>query len=196
MFLQINAQREADNPPVPSLPTVPANAIIWPGAMQCAGLAGAVAAAFTLLSFAFPPIALLSFFWLISAPIIVLGIYSSRFRLSRITIDFGARLGVLTGLAILIATTTLNTIGLVLQRYVFHSTADMDVQLTNLFAQMHSTIAANSGAASSEALSMISIPEFRAGILLTSIFICLVLYLGFSAVAGAFAGYLRTRTAR
>lgn len=198
MALQIDAQREADNPsaPVAPSPAAPANAIVWPGAMRCAGLAGALAAVFTLLSFPLPPVALLSFFWLISAPIIVLGVYSARFRLSHITMDFGARLGILTGLAILIAITTLNTVGLVLRRYVFHSTRELDVQIANLFTQMHSTIAAGSGPASAEALRMIAAPDFRAGILLTSILICFVLYLGFSAVAGAFAGYLRARSPR
>ncbi len=196
MTVQLAAQHEAANPaaPAPPPPSAPSNAIIWPGAMQCAALAGALAGVFTLLSFALPPVALLSFFWLISAPIVVLGVYSSRFRRSRITMDFGARLGVLTGLAILIATTTLNTTGLFVQRFVFHSTSDIDLQITNLFTQMHTTIAASSGPASAEALHMLAIPEFRAGILLTSIVICLILYLGFSAIAGAFAGYLRART--
>lgn len=195
---QIAAQREAANADLQAArPTAaPSNAIVWPGAMQCAGLAGAVAAVLTLLSFALPFIALLSFFWLISAPIIVLGVYSSRFRRSRITAAFGARLGALTGLAILLATATLNTTGLVLQRYVFHSTAEIDVQIANLFAQMHTSIAASSGPASASALHMLAVPEFRAGILLTSIFICLVLYLTFSAIAGSFAGYLRARSAQ
>jgi hypothetical protein len=196
MMVQLSAQHEAANTVAPVAVPAPNNAIVWPGAMQCAALAGAVSAAFTLVSFALPPVALLSFFWLISAPIVVLGVYSSRFRRSRITMDFGARLGALTGLAILIATTTLNTTGLVLQRYVFHSTSDIDVQITSLFTQMHTTIAANSGPASAEALHMLAIPEFRAGILLTSIGICLVLYLGFSSIAGAFAGYLRARNPR
>jgi hypothetical protein len=43
---------------------------------------------------------------------------------------------------------------------------------------------------------MLAIPEFRAGILLSSIFFGLVLYLAYSATAGAFAGYLRSRSPR
>jgi hypothetical protein len=195
---QITAQQMATNPsaePTPQ-PVAASNAIIWPGAIQCAGLAGAVAAALALLSFALPPVALLSFFWLISAPIIVLGVYSSRFRKTRITTGFGARLGALTGLAILAAVTTLNTIGLVLERYLFHSTAEIDLQLANLFTQMRTTITATPGPAAKAALGMLAIPEFRAGILLSSIVLCLALYLLFSATAGAFAGYLRSRSVR
>jgi hypothetical protein len=193
---QISAQETAANPPSEPIlqPIAPTYAIVWRGAIQCAGLAGAVAAALALLSFALPPVALLSFFWFISAPIIVLGIYSSRFRQTRITTGFGARLGLLTGLAILIATTTLKTIGLVLQRFVFHSTAEIDVQLANLFTQVHTSITASSGPAAKAALDMLAIPEFRAGIVLSSIALCIAIYLAFSVAAGAFAGYHRSRS--
>jgi hypothetical protein len=196
---QISAQQAAANPsapqPVPQ-PIAPSNAIIWRGAIQTAGLAGAVTAALVLLSFALPPVSLLSFFWFISAPIIVLGVYHSRFRKTRITTAFGARLGLLTGIAVLIATTTLDTIGLVLERFVFHSTAEIDKQINDLFQQMHTTITTQSGPAAKAALDMLAIPEFRAGLLLASICICLGFYLAFSATAGAFAGYLRSRSPR
>jgi hypothetical protein len=195
---QIGAQQTAADPLAVQLPQpAPAtNAIIWQGAIQCAGLAGAVAGALALVSFALPPVALLSFFWVISAPIIVLGVYSSRFRKTRITTGFAARLGMLTGLAILVATMTLNTIGLVFERYIFHSTAELDLQLSNLFSQMRTTITATSGPAAKTALGMLAIPEYRAGILLSSVALCLVIYLVFSATAGAFAGYLRSRSTR
>lgn len=195
---QINAQRAATNAPaeVAFSPIAPSNAIVWPGAIQSAGLAGAVAAGLALLSFVLAPVALLSFFWFISAPIIVLGFYSSRFRLTRITTGFGARLGLLTGIAVLVATTTLNTIDLVLERYVFHSTTEIDGQLANAFTQMHTTISATPGPAAKAALNMLAIPEFRAGILLTSITLGLAIYLAFSAIAGAFAGYLRARSSK
>jgi hypothetical protein len=193
---QIIAQQTAIQPPVeqPSQPAPPSNAIVWPGAIQCAGFAGAVAAILALLSFALAPIVLLSFFWFVSAPIIVLGIYTSRFRLTRITTNFGARLGLLTGLAILIATTTLNTAGLVLQRFVFHSTAEIDTQLSNVFTQMRATITTTSGPGSKGALDMLAIPEFRAGMLLFTAATGFAIYLAFSATAGAFAGYLRSRS--
>jgi len=113
---QISAQQAAANPlaePVPAL-VPPSNAIVWRGAIQCAGLAGALAAAFALLSFALPPITLLSFFWFVAAPIVVLGVYSSRFRKTRITTGFGARLGLLAGLAMVLVTSAFDTIGLVL----------------------------------------------------------------------------------
>lgn len=195
---QISAQQSAANPSAEPNPqaAAPSNAIIWRGAIQTAGLAGAVAGALTLVSFALPPVSVLSFMWFISAPIVVLGIYTSRFRKTRITTGFGARLGLLAGLAMLVATTTLNTIALVLERFVFHSTAEIDTQIANVFTQMHTSITAQAGPATKAALDMIAIPEFRAGLLLTSISIGLAFYLAFSATAGAFAGYLRSRTPR
>ena len=195
---QISAQQAAANPlaqPIPP-PTAPSNSIVWRVAIQCAGLAGGIAAALDLLSFALPPITLLSFFWFIAAPIIVMGVYSSRFRKTRITAGFGARLGVLTGLAILVVTSTLNTIGLVLERFVFHSTAELDTQIEKLFAQVHTNFATQSPQSVKIMNDMLAIPEFRAGILLSSIFFGLVLYLAYSATAGAFAGYLRSRSPR
>jgi hypothetical protein len=90
----------------------------------------------------------------------------------------------------------LNTIDLVLERYAFHSTTEIDTQLANLFTQMRATITATSGPSAKAALDMIAIPEFRAGILLLSIAMGFVLYLAFSATAGAFAGYLRSRSPR
>jgi hypothetical protein len=195
---QISAQQAAAHPlaqPI-SQPAAASNAVVWRGAIQIAGLAAAVAAALALLSFALPPITLLSFFWFISAPIVGLGVYSSRFRKTHITAGFGARLGLLTGLFMLIATSTLNTIGLVLERFVFHSTAELDTQIAKLFAQVHTNFATQSQQSVKIMTDMLAIPEFRAGILLSSIFFGLVLYLAYSATAGAFAGYLRSRAPR
>jgi hypothetical protein len=195
---QITAQQASANPlaqPTPQ-PAAPSNAIVWRGAIQCAGLAAAFAAALALLSFALAPVTLVSFFWFISAPIVVLGVYSSRFRKTHITASFGARLGLITGLFILIVTSTLNTIGLVLERFVFHSTGDLDAQIAKLFAQMHANFASQPQQSVKFMSDMLSIPEFRAGFLLTSIVFGLCFYLAYSATAGAFAGYLRSRAPR
>ncbi len=152
-----------------------------------------------MLSFALAPVSLLSLCWFLSAPIVVLGIYSSRFRQTQITAAFGARLGALSALAIFFATATLNTIALVLERFVFHSTvavADIDSQLNKMFDQLHTNFAAQSQQAAKLVADMLAVPEYRAGILLASIFFCLLLYLAYAATAGAFAGYLRSRSPR
>jgi hypothetical protein len=168
--------------------------VMWRGAIQCAGLAGAVAAAFVLLAFVLPPVSMLWLFWLMGAPIVVMGIYSARFRQTLITTGFGARLGLLCGLAIALATVLLDTIGLLLQRFVFHSSGTFDAALANSYSQMRAAVVAQPSAAL--ALGWLAIPEFRAGFVLSSAVLLLVLYLGFSATTGAFAGYLRSRATR
>lgn len=167
---------------------------VWRGAIRCAALAGAVAAGLTLLSFALPAVALLSWFWAVGAPIVVLGVYASRFRLTRITPGFGARLGVLSGLAIMLSSMTLNTAALLLARFVFHSSARLDSGVATVFSQLRTNMQAQSGAAAAPFLKLLSIPEFRAGLLLSSAALFLAMYLIYSALAGIFAGYLRSRS--
>jgi hypothetical protein len=166
---------------------------VWRGAIQCAALAGAIAGVLTLVSFAYPPVVLLSWLWAIGAPIVVLGVYSSRFRLTRITPGFGARLGLLSALAILLASLALNTAALLLARFAFHASGKIDTSMNTVFAQLRTNTQAQSGAAAAPLLNLLSVPEFRIGLLLTSAAIFLVLYLVYSALAGVFAGYLRSR---
>lgn len=166
----------------------------WTGAIQCAGLAGAVAAGLTLVSFALPPVVLLTLFWIISAPIVVLGVYAARFRNTRITAAFAARLGILCGLAILICLFSLDTIHLCLSRFVFHSTAELDQWTASIFVQDDVMLRNRFGADAAPALQMLAVPEFRAAVLLMCAAVTAALYLLYSAAAGAFAGLLRSRT--
>ncbi len=198
---QMEAQQRAGDPATLSSakPAASGHVVAWRGAIQTAALAGAISAGLSLLSFALSPISLLSFCWFLSAPIVVLGIYSSRFRQTNITAGFGAKLGALTALTIFLATASLNTIGLVLERFVLHSAgeiSDIDSQLNKMFEQLHTNFAAQSQQSAKMLTEMLAAPEFRAGILLASIFLCLLLYLAYSATAGAFAGYLRSRSGR
>jgi hypothetical protein len=165
----------------------------WTGAIQCAGLAGALAAALTLVSFAIPPVVLLTLFWVVSAPIVVLGVYASRFRNTRITPGFAARLGILCGVAVLLGMLGLDTIHLCLDRFVFHAAAALDTQLAAAFAQQEVVVRTQLGADATPFLKQLAIPEFRAGLLLASFALVSTLYLIYSAAAGAFAGLLRSR---
>ncbi|MGC9198447.1 MAG: hypothetical protein ACP5E5_05840 [Acidobacteriaceae bacterium] len=174
-------------------------AVAWRGALQAAAMAGGIAAGLSLLSFVLAPVSLLSLAWFLSAPIVVLGIYSSRFRQTPITAALGARLGALSALAIFFATATLNTIALVLERFVLHSNvaiADIDSQLNKMFDQLRTNFAAQSQQSAKLITDLLAVPEYRAGLLLASIFFCLLLYLAYAAAAGAFAGYLRSRSPR
>jgi len=192
------AAAQAASAPAETVPAgmVPPVLNRWTGAIQCAGLAGAVAAVLTLVSFALPPAMLLTVFWVISAPIIVLGVYAGRFRNTRITAGFAARLGILGGLAILLCLFSLDTIHLCLERFVFHAANELDAQLAAAFAQQAEMLRTQLGADAAPALQLLSIPDFRAGALLGSFALVSLLYLLYSAVAGAFAGLLRSRATR
>jgi hypothetical protein len=180
--------------PLPS--SAPGNSIIWRGAIQCAGLAGAIAAGFALIALALPPVDLLWFFWVVGSPAFVLAFYSSRFRQTRVTASFGARLGLLSGLAILLSCATLKTVHLLLMRFLFHSIANFDAQLAAAYAHSGAMVVQQYGAAAKPALDMLAVPEIRAGFLLSSAAIFFGAYLLFSATSGAFAGYLRARSSR
>lgn len=169
------------------------DAVVWPAAIRYAVLAGALAAALNLLSFAVPPVILLAWFWAIGAPVVVLGIYSSKIRPPKLRPGFGARLGLLCGLAIAFGMSVINAGGLVLARFVFHDATQIDSQLASMFAQLRTTIQQQGGPAQASLLNWLNIPEDRLGLMLIMSAIGLVIYLGLSALGGAFAALLRSR---
>lgn len=169
------------------------DAVAWPAAIRYAVLAGALAGALTLISFAVPPVILLAWFWAIGAPVVVLGIYTSKIQPSRIRPGFGARLGLLCGLAIAFAMASINACGLVFARFVFHNAAEIDKQLAAMFAQLRTTIQQQGGPAQASILAWLNIPEDRLGLMLAMSAIVLLMYLALSALGGAFAALLRSR---
>lgn len=170
------------------------DAVFWPAAIRYAALAGALAAALTLLSFAVPPVILLAWFWAIGAPVVVLGVYSSKIRPPKIRPGFGARLGLLCGLAIAFAMSVINACGLVFARFVFHNAREIDTQLAAMFAQLRTTIQQQGNPAQASVLAWLNIPEDRLGLMLVMSSIVLLMYLALSALGGAFAALLRSRT--
>jgi hypothetical protein len=195
LLLQAQKQRAATDAGLSvALPgSVHPDGIVWPAAIRYAALAGGLAAALTVVAFAVPPIILLAWFWAIGAPVVVLGIYHAKLRPARLRAGFGARLGLLCGLAIAFCMSIINAAALVLARYVFHVSA-VDTQLASLFAQMRSNPQLQGNPAQATILNYLNIPEYRAGLLLVMSGFALVLYLGLSALGGAFAAMLRSRS--
>jgi len=195
LLSQAETAREGSAPafPVP-LSYNTDSTVDWQGAVRCAALAGAIALVLSLLAIKIAPISLLAFFWAIGAPIVTLGIYAGRFRSTRILPGFGARLGLLTGVSVMLGMAIVNTTQILLQRFVFHSAEHVDAQMNTLFAQFKANSLQQSGAAAQPILSLLDIPEFRAGFLLSSLAFFIAMYLLFSAIGGAFAGYLRAKS--
>ena len=169
------------------------DAVEWHAAVRYAALSGAVAAALTLISFALPPVILLAWFWAIGAPVVVLGVYNAKIRPATLRPGFGASLGLLSGLAIFFAMSAINACGLVLARFVFHGAAQIDGQVASVFAQFRSTIQQQNNPAQASVLAWLNIPEDRIGLLLLMMAFALAIYLGLSALGGAFAALLRSR---
>lgn len=169
----------------------------WQAALRIAALAGAVAAGLALLAALLPPVSLLLPLWAVGAPVVALGMYATRHRDLALSAAFGARLGFLSGLAVALALATVNTVTLLLARFVFGRSGPLDGQLAAMFAQVRSASEAQYGSVAAKPLAtMIAVPEFRAGLLLFSIGMFIAGYLLLATLGGAFAGMLRARALR
>lgn len=170
----------------------------WRGAIQCAALAGAIALSLAALATVIPPIAALDLLWAISAPVIVMGFYHARFPASVIRPRFGARLGLLTGGAVMLGTLIVDVTEGVLSRFVFHTSGALDTALANTFTEAQQRAAAMSVGQQADTAAQIahflSVPEFRAALLLMLFTFPVVIYLLLSTAGGAFAGFLRSRS--
>jgi hypothetical protein len=168
--------------------------LMWAGAIRCAGLAGAVAAMLAALSTVAPPVSLLTLLWAIISPVVVIGLFQSRFPLVPITTGFGARLGLLTGMAVSLVLTVAKTIELLTLRFGTHGRgmAEFDSTLTSAFAQQQ--VAADAAQFGTQLFARAqNVQEFRAGIFLTSVAFLIAILLVVTTAGGAFAGFVRSR---
>ncbi len=192
------APQAGDAATTPVEPITDPTAVLWSSAIQLAGLAGAAVLALSLVAAVIPPVALLVAFWAMAAPIIVMGIYCARTPRTRITAGFGARLGLLTGMAISVCSCIMNVGVVLLMRFALHRGAEIDgplnTSLTTLRDQMLAQPSAQTDPAALQSFfRLLAVPEFRVGLVLTSVVMLLVLYLVYATLAGAFAGLLRSR---
>jgi hypothetical protein len=173
-----------------SLDTSDPTAVDWTEAVRIAGLGGLIALGLGLISMAVPPVALLDLLWALIAPIVVLGIYCSRRKHTLIRAGFGARLGLLTGLTIAWAISTIAALQFIIGRFVLHRGTEIDAALAGMFTKVQETQAANQQPMPFN----LAIPEFRVGLLLSSISFAICLYLAYALISGAFGGLLRSRS--
>ncbi len=199
---QTAAQQQPGAPPAFASELLPdPSAVLWPLAIQLAGLAGAAILALSVVTAALPPVGLVEALWVVGAPIILMGIYSARKPLTRITTGFGAKLGLLSGLSIGFAIFITQTVGFLIARFALHQGAEIDSTFATTIANVKTQTLANAAssgdtAALQQMLNSLSVPEFRLGLLIGGGLMFLCLYLAYAALAGAFAGFLRSRTAQ
>lgn len=172
--------------------TAPAPVLRWRGAIRCAALAGAIAAGLAIVSQVAPPVALLGFLWIVISPVVVLGIFQSRYPHSPVNSAFGARLGLVTGLFVAAALSIVNTIVLAVDRRR-HALGDFDSRIAQIFDQLRAQLATQPGGDVTGLSQKLVQPEFRAGYMLSVIAIAMVLMLALTTAGGAFAGFLRSR---
>jgi hypothetical protein len=167
--------------------------LVWAGAIRCAALAGAVAAALMGLSILLPPAELLALFWAIVSPVVVIGFFQARFPLVPMTTGFGARLGLLTGISIAVVLSVFNTAKLLVARYGIHAMGEVDKQMNANLDQLKAQALAQPGTPVLPWIDALNIPEFRAGFLLMGVALLTAILLVVTTAGGAFAGFARSR---
>ncbi len=197
---QLAAQNPASAAEMENLPIEPVSdptAIVWPRALQLIALGGALFGLLLLAGLTFPALGLFAVLWLLIAPIVLVGIYAARHPQSRITVRFGARFGLLTGLSIGVAGLLIGTFRLLVMRFALHQGAVIDQQITALFAQMQSPDVVRAfgmdKAELQRAFDLYNLPEYRAALFLLDAAVMVGLYALYAAVAGSFSGLLRSR---
>lgn len=180
----------------------------WPMAVEYALLSSGIALALGAGALVFAPLLLLDWIWIASAPILTVSFYNTRALLRMpakfevgvrrdtkaggLTAGFAARLGLLTGLLILLSSAAVFTLGMVLARFAFHS-REIDTELGAAFAQVLKTTQAQYGAEAAPIVRMLGIPEFQVGFLLWMVAVSSALYLLLAGVTAGFAGLLLSR---
>jgi len=191
---QVEAQaKAAEEGAVGPIMREPAS-LVWAGALRCVGLSAAVAAVLTGLSALIPTVFALTLLWAVISPVVVIGLFQSRFPLVPITTGFGARLGLLTGLAVSVVLTVAYAIELLALRFGTHGRgmAEFDSMLTSTFAQQQT--AADAAQLGTQFFARAqNVPEFRVGLLLLSMGVAIAMLLAITTAGGAFAGFVRSR---
>ena len=164
----------------------------WKTAIRCAVLVAGIAAVLSLVAARVELVSPLSWLWTISGSIITLALYQRRRPLAWMDAGVGARIGVVVGLALVACFGVAMAIGGLVSRYVLHSMAGVDAQLTQL---LHDQLEKASSIAPQppELQRFWYSPEFRAGMMLAFFGMVAGFLLVLSTVGGAVGGFMRMR---
>src|SRR5271168_3593989 len=162
----------------------------WKTAIRCAVLVAGIAAVLRLVAARVELVSPLSWLWTISGSIITLALYQRRRPLAWMDAGVGARIGVVVGLALVACFGVAMAIGGLVSRYVLHSMAGVDAQLTQL---LHDQLEKASSIAPQppELQRFWYSPEFRAGMMLAFFGMVAGFLLVLSTVGGAVGGFMR-----
>jgi predicted RNA-binding Zn-ribbon protein involved in translation (DUF1610 family) len=157
------------------------------------GIAMMVTGGISAVSILLPPLELLA--WL--APSIVLAIYASRNRQTRITGGLGARVGLICGVLSSLGMTVITTAQMLLLRYGIHGMDEFEANMNSIMLEARARATEQSGQAAANFFNLfLTVPEFRAGFFLAGLATVIVMLLVLSTAGGAFAGFVRSRQSR
>jgi hypothetical protein len=167
--------------------------LAWTGALHYVAAAGGVAAVLAGASMLVPGISLMTSLWAVISPVIVIGLFQTRFPLAPMSASFGARLGLLTGLAVSAGLSVVFTITAMIARFGTKSLGPFDEQWSVMLEQWKIRVAGQPAADVAAVTHMFSVPEFRAGMVLFTVAFCIAVLLVITTTGGAFAGFVRSR---
>jgi hypothetical protein len=167
---------------------------IWRTALHCVGGAALLAAGLAASSAVLPPVVLLAWLWAVVSPVVVIGLLQAREPRTAMSAGLGARLGLLTGLAIAAVMSAVNAATLLTMRHM-GAMGDFDGRMNTMIASMRVQALAQpeNAAAVTPLLNALALPEFRAGMLLGGLAMGLCFLLAITTAGGAFAGFVRSR---
>ena len=177
----------AGEQPASAAPIADPSAVNWKAVIVIALM---VAGAISAISIVLPPFELLA--WL--APSVVLAIYASRHRQTRITGGLGARIGLICGILTSLGMAVITTTQMLILRYGLHRMAEFEANVNSIMLEAKARAIEQSGQASAGFFDLIlTVPEFRAGFILMSLAAVVAMLLVLSTAGGAFAGFVRSR---
>lgn len=167
--------------------------IDWQTAIRCAAFVSLIAGGLNVLAMFIPKISLLNELWIITASMTTLTLYQRRKPLAFMNARVGARIGLTTGLLLIIAILTGSAIAGVVARFGLHNMARFDADMTQAFDAVKRSSASSATPPPADLLRFFDLPEFHASMMLAGVGMVAVFLVLLSTLGGAMAGLLRTR---
>jgi hypothetical protein len=167
----------------------------WRTALRYGALVAVVGGALTGVGTVSGFVSFLSFLWVVSGGVIVLGFYQKHKPAARMNVRVGFRIGVATGVMMTAALALAFGIAGAAARYGLHRMGDFDAQVQSFEGQMTERMRdqKQSPEVQAEAERLMNSPEVRGGVAVVYLGILGGVLVLLSAGGGAFAGMMRTR---
>jgi hypothetical protein len=169
--------------------------IDWQTAIRCGAFVSLIAAGLNLLAMRVPApfVSLLNDLWIITASMITLTLYQRRKPLAFMDARIGARIGLTTGLLLIVAVISASAIAGVVARFGLHNMARFDADITQAFEAVKRSSASSATPPPQDLLRFFDLPEFHASMMLAGVGMVAFFLVLLSTFGGAVSGFLRSR---